>query len=171
MLKISMAAVLGLLLSASLGVHAESIHGKRYAGVAVGFLELEDDDAGGLDFTHFEGRIGGYANENLSFEGRLGTGVTGDEIDDTDIDMRYMLGLYARLGMPAGDVAYPYLFAGFTRADFDFEVDTDAETDLSYGLGVDLGLQGFTVFIEYAQLVEFDAADLSGFSIGLKSSF
>lgn len=171
MLKISMAAVLGLLLSASLGVHAESIHGKRYAGVAVGFLELDDDVAGGLDFAHFEGRLGGYANENLSFEGRLGTGVTGDEIGDTDIDMRYMLGLYTRLGMPAGEVAYPYLFAGFTRADFDFDVDTEAETDLSYGLGVDLGLQGFTVFVEYAQLVEFDDADLSGFSIGLKSSF
>lgn len=153
---------------------ADGTHGKRYGALGVGFLEA---DGNGLDasFNHIEGRLGGYMNDYLAFEGRAGVGVTGDDQDGVDIDLRYLLGLYAKVTAPVNDMIYPYAMVGFSRADIEVEGPggkiSEAETDASYGIGVDADLGGISVFAEYAQFAEIEGADLSGFTIGLRSSF
>ena len=68
---------------------------------------------------------------------------------------------------------FPYLLVGFTRADVGLsnpDVD-DAETDISYGLGVDMSVSNLTVNLEYTQLVDNGDIDLGGFALGFTSSF
>ncbi|MDX1452580.1 MAG: porin family protein [Oleiphilaceae bacterium] len=160
---------------------ADDTHGKRYASVDIGFYGLESDNGNfEADLTHISGRVGGYLNDNLALEARLGTGVTDDTINegiftDTDISLRYLVGAYMRIGAKAGDQLFPYLLLGFTRADFETETGSnssnDAETDTSYGAGIDFNLSGLTVALEYANLVDKNDSTYSGFSIGLKSTF
>lgn len=154
---------------------ADGTHGKRYGALGVGFLEV-DGNGSDASFNHIEGRLGGYMNDYLAFEGRAGVGVTGDEVGDSDIDLRYLFGLYAKVTAPVNDMIYPYVMVGFSRADIETEAPngsklSNAETDASFGIGVDADLGGISVFAEYAQFAEIDDADLSGFTIGLRSSF
>lgn len=162
---------------------ADDTHGKRYAAIDIGFMTVEDESGSSTseaDITHVVGRVGGYLNDNLALEARLGTGVTDDSVDaglaaDVDVSLRYLVGAYLRAGAKVGDAAFPYVLLGFTRADVESEYlgnsDTKAETDVSYGVGVDVNLSGLTVAVEYANLVDKDDAVYSGFSIGLKSTF
>lgn len=158
----------------SAGAVADKTHGNRYVGVAVGFLEAEGDPSDS-SLTHFEGRIGGYLNEFVALEGRAGTGVTGDDVAGVDVDLRYLLGLYARIGAMLNEDVFPYIMVGFSRADIesDFNGTTAnvAETDASFGIGIDANLANLSLFAEYAQYAEVDGADLSGFTVGLKSTF
>ena len=114
-------------------------------------------------------------NENLGFELRAAVGVADDTIDGTDVDLRYAIGGYVRLGAPIEEKYFPYVNLGFTRVDVETSaggVDTtEAESDLSYGAGIDIDLNGLGVFIEYNQYAEINDADVSGFVLGLKSSF
>ena len=161
---------------------ADDTHVKRYAALDIGFMTVEDGSGSSTseaDITHVVGRVGGYLNDNLALEARLGTGVTDDSVDaggtEVDVSLRYLVGAYLRAGAKVGDAAFPYVLLGFTRADVEREslVDssTQAETDVSYGVGVDFNLSGLTVAVEYANLVDKDDAVYSGFSIGLKSTF
>lgn len=156
--------------------NAEDTHGKRYAAVDVGFYTIESEEADGdADITHLIGRVGGYVNENLALEARLGTGVTDDTVNDTDVSLRYLVGANLRAGAKVGNQLFPYLMLGFTRADVKSESngasESNAETDTSYGAGLDLDLSGMTVTMEYANLVDKNDVTYSGFSIGLKTTF
>ncbi len=159
---------------------ADSTHGKRYAALDIGFYSIEVDNTDpspdfDADITHVTGRIGGYINDHLALEGRIGTGVTDDTSQGVDFSMRYMLGTYLRAGAKVTDQIFPYVLLGFTRADFKAEgpffSENNAETDTSYGVGVDLNLSGLTLALEYANLVDKNDVAYEGFSIGLKSTF
>lgn len=155
---------------------AESTHGKRYAAVDVGFYTVEADESDWeADITHLTGRVGGYVNDNLALEARLGTGVTDDTVDDTDVSLRYLVGANLRAGAKVGNQLFPYVMLGFTRADFKTESngdsDSNAETDTSYGAGLDIDLSGMTLTMEYANLIDKNDVTYSGFSIGLKTTF
>lgn len=155
---------------------ADSTHGKRYAAVDVGFYTIESEaDNADADITHLTGRVGGYLNDNLALEARLGTGVTDDTVNDADVSLRYLVGANLRAGAKVGDQVFPYVLLGFTRADvkteFNGNSESDAETDTSYGAGVDLDLSGMTVTLEYANLIDKNDVTYSGFSVGLKTTF
>ena len=154
-------------------VLADAKHGNRYVGASVGFMDLEfgnsNIDAG---LNHLEGRLGGYLNEFLAAEGRIGVGAVGDEIGATDIDLRYLVGGYLRAGAPLSDnKLFPYVLLGFTRADVEVGSVTDSETDASFGLGADIALGGLGLSVEYVEYVDKNQYDLSGFSVGLKTNF
>lgn len=159
---------------------ADDTHGKRYAAVDIGFYNIENDNADfDLELTHVSGRVGGFLNDNLALEARLGTGITDDKkegiVNDTEVSLRYLVGAYLRAGAKIGNKLFPYVLLGFTRGDIETETgsssDNNAETDTSYGAGVDLNLSGLTVALEYANLIDKDDTSYSGFSIGLKSTF
>lgn len=155
----------------SANTFAQGTHGQRYVGASVGFMEL---DFGNTDasLNHFEGRLGGYVNDYLAAEGRVGLGVVGDEIGPVDIDLRYLVGGYLRAGAPLADnKLFPYVLLGFTRADVEVGNVSDAETDASLGFGADVELEGLSLSIEYVEYVDKNEYDLSGFNIGLKTNF
>jgi len=152
---------------------ANGTHGKRYVGVNFGFYEQEfPRSSESASLTSVEGRLGGYVNDNAAVEVRLGAGILGDEIGSRDVDLNYQLGAYTRIGAMFDNI-YPYLLVGFTRADIGLsnpDVD-DAETDISYGLGVDMNVSNLTINLEYTQLVDNGEIDLGGFALGFTSSF
>ncbi len=158
-------------------VLADTMHGKRYMGADVGFMQIENDNSSAdADITHLTGRLGGYLNDNVAFEGRVGLGVTDDTVGGVDFSLRYLVGAYTRIGLPLADnKIFPYVLLGFTRADFQAEalgVETnDAETDTSYGIGADIDLSGIALTAEYLNLIDKNNATYSGFSIGLKTTF
>lgn len=166
-------ALLASVISMSAGVAADSTHGKRYIGLNFGFYEQEfPASSESASLTSIDGRMGGYINDNAAVEVRLGAGILGDEIGTSDVDLNYQLGAYTRIGALFDNI-YPYVLAGFTRAEVGLSnPNADyAETDISYGLGVDMNVSNLTVNLEYAQLVDSGDVDLGGFALGFTSSF
>ncbi len=155
---------------------AEKTHGNRYVGASIGFMDVESGGASkDAKINQFVGRVGGYMNDYIALEGRAGVGVTGETIDGVDVDLRYLVGAYVRAGIPLKHELFPYVLLGFTRADFETKVNgvssNSAETDASLGLGFDANLGGLSLSLEYASFVDKDGADLSGMSVGIKTTF
>jgi hypothetical protein len=150
---------------------ADTTHGKRYVGASVTFpdYELRSESAA---LTGLQGRVGGFLNEYMAFEGRAEIGVIGDTIANRDVDLSYSFGPYIRAGLPL-DKVFPYLIVGFTRAVVDLGSPSisDAETDSSYGVGADFEVLNLTISLEYMQLIDKNNMDLSGFSFGFTSTF
>ena len=174
MIRLAAKASLGIcFIGMSMQAVADGTHGKRYMGVNFGFYDQEfSATSESASLTSVEGRLGGYVNDNAAVEVRLGAGILGDEVASRDVDLNYQLGAYTRIGAMFDNI-YPYLLAGFTRADIGLsnpDVD-DAETDISYGLGVDMNVSNLTVNLEYTQLVDNGGIDLGGFALGFTSSF
>jgi hypothetical protein len=154
-------------------VAAEKTHGNRYMGVSVSFMDLERDgssrDAG---INHIEGRVGGFLNDYIALEGRAGVGITGETIEGIDVDLNYLVGGYVRAGMPLKHQLFPYILLGFTRAEIEAKgIGSSAETDTSIGVGLDANLDGLSLSLEYASLVDKNGASLSGMSVGIKTTF
>ncbi|TNC82402.1 MAG: hypothetical protein C9356_05140 [Oleiphilus sp.] len=161
----------------SVTAFAEGIHGNRYAGLSVGLMEGEvSGSTVDVDINHLEGRIGGYINEYLAAEGRLGLGITGDTVQGVDVDLNYLVGAYVRAGVPlSNNMVFPYVLLGFTKIEaeasgFGVTVDDD-ETDASLGLGVDLQLGKLPIALEYVEYVDKNKVSFSGFTVGLKFDF
>jgi len=168
-------ALMTVALAAALpmAVAADDTHGKRYAGINVGMYDQDFvGNSNSASLSSLEGRIGGYVNENIALEGRLGLGLTGDEIAGRDVDLNYNFSVLSRVGIPVQKV-FPYALVGFTRAEIGIsnpDVD-DSETDLSVGVGVDMNVNNLTLNVEYVQLVDKNDIDLSGFTFGFTTSF
>lgn len=160
-------------------VLAESTHGYRYIGGSIGFMNFENKGSPDASINSLEARIGGYANDYLALEGRLGIGLTDDTITvtgtDVDLSLRYSLGAYLRAGYPVSEQVFPYVILGFSRADFEVETslgsENEAETDSSYGLGVDVEIANMALTAEYLNMIDKNDTTFSGFTIGFTTKF
>lgn len=157
---------------------ADSTHGHRYAGANVGFMDIGADgsnkDAG---INHIEARMGGYVNDYLAAEARLGTGITDDTVDGVDFSLRYLVGAYVRAGYPITEQVFPYVALGFSRVDVKAENSSggnstnNAETDASYGVGIDAVIAKLSLTAEYMNYVDKDGWSYSGFAVGFTTKF
>ncbi|MDY6920203.1 MAG: porin family protein [Pseudomonadota bacterium] len=151
-----------------------------YLGGSALFLDAEDSELD-LDasLTAVTGRLGSFFNDNMAGEVRVSLGVDGDTVGSgifkADVDLKSMIGGYLRLGAPVSDSLFPYAVVGFTRTELevDFEnfgSESDSETDISYGLGVDLSLdRNLRLNVEYMNYYDKDDTEITGFSIGIVS--
>ena len=103
---------------------------------------------------------------------RAGAGFIGDELGARNVDLTYTVGAYTRVGLPLENV-FPYLIAGFTRAEVSFDNPDldDSETSVSYGVGVDMNVFNITMNLEYISLVDKNAIDMTGFTVGFTTTF
>jgi len=165
-------AALSLALASGM-VAAEKTHGNRYMGVSVSFMDVEFDGAPqDAAVNHIEGRAGGYINDYLALEGRVGVGVTGETVEGVDVDLNYLVGAYVRAGIPLKHQLFPYILLGFTRAEFEAKgLGSNAETDSTIGVGLDANLDGLSLSLEYANMVDKNGYGLSGMTIGIKTTF
>jgi len=154
---------------------ADNTHGHRYVGASVGFMEIENQANDEASINQVEGRVGGYVNDFLAFETRLGIGLTNDTVDDVEYSLRYSLGAYIRAGYPVHEQAFPYLILGFSRADFEVKAAgksvNDAETDSSYGIGIDVEIAKMSLTAEYLNMIDKNDTTFSGFSVGFTTQF
>lgn len=153
---------------------------QKYLGVGLGFYTYDEIGFGEADLTGSVFRVGAKFNEYIAAEGRLGFGIVGDSVSylgqEIDVDLNYLFGAYLRAGIPASDKVFPYMVAGFTRGEVEASalgVSVEAaESDMSYGLGIDVDASDkVTLNAEYINLLDKDGAEVGGFSLGVAVNF
>lgn len=159
--------------------------GIQYASVDFSFQDISED----FSPTGLIGRAGSNINRYVSIEGRLGIGLSDDTITATDgtttasvsLELDTLIGLYGVGHVPFGESSSIYALVGFTQIDgtasasvtgFGSASVSDDESDLSYGIGADIGiLYNVAVNVEYVQYIDKSDFDVSAIAIGLKFGF
>ena len=110
-----------------------------------------------------------YLLDFLAVEARAGTGVSDDTVDTTNAEINVLYGLYARGELSLG-MFKPYVLVGYSSVDVDFGNASEDDSDLSYGVGVDLKFsEHLGLNLEYMLLMEFDSQLASGAGIDVES--
>lgn len=144
----------------------------------------EEDGIPDFDLGAIELKFGKYLGSQVAVEGRLLLPVDDDsnqiEIFDATLELKNAISLFLRGDIPLGERANFYGLLGFTNAKFEVEFslggdsisDSESESDLSYGLGVDGEIaSGLAINAEYIFYLSEDDYDYSGFVIGLTKKF
>lgn len=156
---------------------------EMYAGGGIAVLDSDE-----VTFNAVYGRFGAFFNENISAEARLGLGVGDDTVDGEKFELDNYYGVYVRGGIPATEIFYPYAILGFTKGKWSSSYsysevflgeeitisgsDSGSESDLSYGVGADFAVtENLKINAEYMSYMDKDAAELTGFTVGVAFSF
>lgn len=184
--------MIGLLMSlvtlsgnAFAGLTPGAYGGIQYAITDFSFEGVSED----FSPTGLIGRAGSNMNQYVSIEGRLGFGLSDDTVTATDgvttasisIELDTLIGIYGVGHVPLGKSSSIYALLGLTRVDatasasltgFGSASESDDETDLSYGIGADIGiLYNLWVNVEYVQYIDKSDFDVSAIALGLKFGF
>ena len=169
-----------------------SMSGNAFAGLTPGAYAgiqyaIADLSFGGVpeDFspTALVGRVGSNLNQYVSIEGRLGIGLSEDEVTATvgsaatsvSVEIDTLIGLYGVGRLPLGKSSSLYALAGFTQVDATASGSaslSDDESDLSYGVGADIGI-GYNLWVnvEYVQYLDKSDMEVSAIAVGMRFGF
>ncbi|EKF74734.1 hypothetical protein A11A3_06918 [Alcanivorax hongdengensis A-11-3] len=150
-----------------------------YVGLMYNALNQETD---GDDFepSALQARFGLQFTPNVAVEGRLGYGIDSDEMSSVEIDPKWLVGAYLKLGLDKSLPVSPYLLAGHSSAQADIKVSgllgssTEERTasDPSYGAGVDFNLAPqHAINVEWLMLDDDDGYDLTTINVGYVHRF
>ena len=182
-----------LLATMTVPTHAQESDSRRYVGVQYANLDLDssgNDVDVDLDWTTpaLMVNVGYQINPYFAVEGRAGIGVSDDDDDfffgedengnpiprSTDAEIESYFGVFGRVGMPAGEVFYPYIQVGYGSVKIDSNRiggDVD-ESDFAYGIGANFNFtETMSGNLEYMSYYDEDDTELSGFSLGLQFDF
>lgn len=168
-----------LLLSSATLAAPLAVQADNYLGGDLAFTSV---DAGNTSFSPSAAqfKMGTYVNDNFAVEGRLGTGISGDEKGNVELKVKHFVGAYARGIMPINEKAEVYGLIGFTDINFDTTIAADttgsSDNDVSFGGGVNVKLdRDWALNFEYIRLYDdkIDNADVevSSFNIGATMLF
>jgi opacity protein-like surface antigen len=161
-----------------------------YAGVQYASTDFSFDGVS-QEFspTALIGRAGSNFNQYVSIEGRLGIGLSDDTITVTDgvttrqvsVELDTLIGFYGIGRVPLGKSSSLYALIGLTQVDATASSSvtgsapaslSDDESDLSYGLGADIGLRyNLWVNIEYVQYLDKSDIEVSAVAVGMRFGF
>lgn len=151
-----------------------------YAGADLNYQILDAEDIDTANPLAITLKGGAFVHENVALEARLGFGIVDDSVDvegvDVDIINDINYGIYVR-GVYTVDNFMPYLLLGFTSAKAtadagDFGEDSETNSSLSFGVGLDYKFQdNWACSLEIARLVSGSDFDLSTVSLGAKYLF
>jgi opacity protein-like surface antigen len=167
------AGVLGLL--AFTGAHAQD---GLYAGALISRLTYSEDGLSDLNPTAIGFKLGTQINPNFAVEARLGTGLSEDTIDGTDIDLELdnFIGVYGKGIFPLSESVSLYGLVGYTHgkltASNSIGSVSDSDSDFSFGFGADFALsKSASIGVEWARLFEGDGYEVDGLSVGVSFKF
>jgi opacity protein-like surface antigen len=152
---------------------------EKYVGGSLNFVSYEDP-TNEADLIVGIGRFGAFLNKYLAGELRVGFGLAGDDAEifgtTIDLDLNYIYGAYLRAGFPVHEKVFPYALLGYSRGEVEASVggisNKEAGSDTSFGFGVDIKINNpLTLNLEYANLLDIDGVEVSGFSIGAVVNF
>jgi outer membrane immunogenic protein len=162
---------------------------ENYAGLQYGVADYSED---GISKSYSPDalllRVGKYLNPNLTIEGRLGTGLNSDtqflpEFGTSGLDVKMeldlILGVYAAGHFNLTESASLYALVGISRVEADVTVPqfpaakkSDDNTDLSYGVGAEIGIaNNLALNVEYMQYLDESNFDLSALALGVTVRF
>ena len=159
------------------------IGGETYFGFQYAQIDEEDFD---LEPTVGIFRIGNMGDNGVGFEGRIGVGISDDDVSGFDpvlgdisleLEVDTVFGIYL-VGQTTTDSAVSvYGIIGFTQADFSGDIDggilgsdsfSEDESDLSYGFGANFDVSDkMSLNIEFMQYLDTDDFDVSAVSLGV----
>ncbi len=146
--------------------------GGLYGGLQYAQVTYDEDDFDELEPTALVGRIGSFVTDNVSIEGRIGTGLEEDDIDlfipgfgrvEAEVEVESLYGFYLAVHSDPSRQASVYGILGVSRAELEVSalgvsVDDD-DSGLSYGIGLNFGY--FNVeYMSYLDDDDYDATAL-----------
>lgn len=176
------------LLAASTPLLADGVYQQDgYLGLQYNLLNQETD-GDDLEPTALQARFGIQFNPNVALEGRLGYGVSDDDLNEgaasLTLDPEWLVGAYLKVGLDKSLPVAPYLLLGHSTATAEVTTevssllgtarDTEERTasDPSYGAGVEVNLNPETALTaEWVQLDDDDGFDLTTINIGIMQRF
>lgn len=152
-----------------------------YFGINISRVEYSEDGIS-EDFNPLAiiGKFGYCLHKNFAIEGRLGIGLTDDEKEvygyDASLELDYLIGFYGKGFLDLNEKIQAYGLIGLTRAEGTAEVsgysNTDDDTDLSYGVGIDFELSNrIYIGLEYVSYLSKSDFDLNTIALGVTKYF
>ncbi|KAF0279929.1 hypothetical protein BA897_04115 [Spiribacter roseus] len=157
------------------GISGPVLAQQGYVGFSIGSVDVDIEGYPTATPTAFISHFGGEVNEYFSYEFRVGNGIADDDIDvlgsNVDVSLNPFYGAYGIGRLPISDRISFYGLAGYTYGETKFEgpggVEEESESDLSYGVGGQIGLTDrITGFVEYVQYIDGSDFEVSGISVG-----
>lgn len=153
-----------------------------YGAVGVSNLRWSDPEGtlDGINNSAIAFTFGYKAMKHLAIEAQLGTGVTDDKVtvDGSQVTLKNkeFYGVYLRPHLPVSETIELYgrvgYFSGKLSASGGSVSDTDRKNDMAYGIGAAFALsKSMSATVEYNQWFDKDDIKVSGFGIGIRSSF
>ena len=151
-----------------------------YAGVNLTQVAYKEDGLPTFNPIAVAFKLGKQFNKNFALEGRLGIGVSDDEVTvsglPVSVEVDNYFGLYGKGIYPASDAVSVYGLLGFTRGELTAKAGgfsvSDSDSDLSFGLGVDFVVSPIaSLNLEWARLLKGDGYKLNGISLGVNFRF
>lgn len=177
LIALSLAA--GLLVPGAIQAQEAS---NAYGAVGVSNLRWSDPEGtlDGVNNSAIAFTFGYKVMKHLAIEAQLGAGVTDDKVtvDGSQVTLKNkeFYGVYLRPYLPVSDTIELYgrvgYFSGKLSASGNSVSDTDRKNDMAYGIGAAFALsKSMSATIEYNQWFDKDDIKVSGFGIGIRSSF
>jgi len=153
---------------------------KGYLGGNYVFATYEEDGISEeFDLGAISAKAGAQLNPYVAAELRAGVGVSDDSTTFFDVkaelELDYLVGGYLVAGIPNETPFYPYVVAGFTKAELSLSAtgpggsisDSASESDVSFGVGTNLAIsEKVRLNAEYMNYLDKDGAEISGVSVG-----
>lgn len=149
--------------------------GGLYTGLNYTFMNLESGNAD-ADVGTLSAKVGVMATPFLGIEARGGFGVDDETVGGVDFSVDNFFGGYATFNLANESPITPYAILGFTRvelqADSPFGTSTEDESDVSYGLGLNMQFApNLSGNLEYMRYYEDSDAELDGLGVGIQLNF
>ena len=171
---------LSLIVATSLYIFSSALiaggKGQSYMGIQYALGNYSEEGISQeADPSVLIGRYGTYLLDNFAIEGRVGIGIANDTLVfsglEVDVDVDYIVGVYALGHMNIAKGSSVYGLIGFTQAEITastFGVSvTDDDSGVSFGVGADIGAFN----IEYIQYLNESEYEYSAISFGFTSNF
>lgn len=149
--------------------------GGLYTGLNYTFVDM-DFGSQEADVGTLSAKVGVMATPFLGFEARGGFGVDDDNIGGVDLSVDNFFGGYATFNLVNESPVTPYAILGFTRVELEaegpFNTVTEDESDVSYGLGLNMAFApNLSGNLEYMRYYDDDDVTVDGLGVGLQVNF
>jgi hypothetical protein len=149
-----------------------------YAGANFSAVSYEESSRGTANLTAIGIKLGREFNPNFAVEGRLGTGISDDNLGGgvNGVSLDYYLGAYAKGILPLSPRIGLYGLAGVTYGKLSSSGGSlrlsSADADFSYGFGMDFGIGATTALnVEWMRMFEGTGYNLDAVSVGINFRF
>lgn len=152
---------------------------KMYGGIQYGMATYSKSGVTDVDLGALIFRIGQKVNKNFAFEGRVGLGISGGSgrtsTTSFTFDIDDLIGAYALGIIPVANGVDLYGLVGFTSGNFTAKVlgvsVPDAESSMSYGVGIDIAAtKDVSWNVEYVNYLD-DNYNINSISVGANYAF
>lgn len=153
-----------------------------YVGANLSQVKYKETGFDDVNPTAISVHIGKSINKNFAIEGRLGVGLSSDNIDilgnDVEIEVDNLVGVYMKGVAPISDTFAIYGLLGFTSGKMSISAPTipysatESDSDISLGVGAQFNANEKTnIAVEWARLFEGTNYEVSSLSVGLSVGF